>query len=404
MIARSSPILTGRRALAAAVVVAIVARVVAAIALGDGFHFADETDYVDCVRRLLAGQGFGVRYQQGPGYPVFLGLLALPLSAKVLWLRIGQAVVTGAGCALLAWLAIPAFGTGTAVVACWLYALDPLMVVAGALLYPEAAATLLFLIVALLADRGARYARVGLSLAAGVVLGVLGQLRPVALAVLPFLGAWVAVVLGGSAAKRASHVGALVLGCVLALTPWTVRNYRVHGAFTPLQTAGTQVVAAPSTGREHRGLTASILATATEEPGRFIKRVTREFGYFWELYPTRLASDQPAQRARMNALDPRMPTGQAFEPSIRNAVSVLSFGAELLLALIGIVLAWRRDRRTTLLLIGTILSFAFGYTLFVAKMRYRIPVVPFLYVFSGVGAMAVFDAVRVRMADRSTAR
>jgi uncharacterized membrane protein len=227
------------------------------------------------------------------------------------------------------------------------------------------------------------------------------KLRPVALAVLPFLGAWVAVVLAGSAGKRATHVGALVLGCVLALAPWTVRNYRIHGAITPLQTAGTQVVATPSTGREHRGLVASILATATEEPSRFIRRVMREFGYFWELYPTRLASDQPEERALMNARDPRIPTGQAFEPSVRNVVSMLSSGTELLFALIGIALAWRRDRRTTLLLIGTILSFAFGYTLFVAKIRYRIPVVPFVYVFAGVGAMAVFDALRVRMAERS---
>lgn len=55
-------------------------------------------------------------------------------------------------------------------------------------------------------------------------------------------------------------------------------------------------------------------------------------------------------------------------------------------------MAWRPLRREVALLAAVTLSYAFGYTLFVAKLCYRILVRSFMFVFAGIGAVAVGHA------------
>jgi hypothetical protein len=44
-----------------------------------------------------------------------------------------------------------------------------------------------------------------------------------------------------------------------------------------------------------------------------------------------------------------------------------------------------------------VLAWAIGYALFVAKLRYRIPVLPLLFLFTGAGAAAAFSLIRRAM-------
>jgi hypothetical protein len=135
-------------------VLALVARIGAALAIGGGFHFADEAIYVDTARRLSYGGGFGVEYQQVPAYPVFLTLLSLGLPASVTFLRAGQAAVAALGTLFVFGLADRMFGRRTAFAAGLVYALDPLLVIASALLYPETVAALLLPPIVLMALDG----------------------------------------------------------------------------------------------------------------------------------------------------------------------------------------------------------------------------------------------------------
>ena len=59
---------------------------------------------------------------------------------------------------------------------------------------------------------------------------------------------------------------------------------------------------------------------------------------------------------------------------------------EFALALVGLVLLWRKRPSAAVLLTGVTLAFAFGYALFVAKLRYRIPILPLIFVLAGIGA------------------
>lgn len=357
------------------------ARLAAAQWLGDIFHFRDEAVYVDAARRVLSGEGFGAAYANVPAYPLVLAALAAPWPGSVVMLRSAQAVITAAGVVLVLLLGRRTVGAGPARVGAALYALDPLLVVAGGLLYAEAIAAVVLLAVLLAAWSAARQDRAVCSVAAGLLLGLLAQLRPVSLVLIPVVTCWTAL---GAPRRRAGHALLIVAACVLVLVPWTVRNYRLHGALVPISRAGTQ--GAPM-GRDEvaqRGLTASLVLWMWHDPAGAILRTAREFVHFWEPYPTRLATDDAERRARLHGRDPRL----AMEPSVprglRDGVSAASFGIELVLAVAGLGLAWRRRRAAAVLLATVSVTYGFGYALFIAKLRYRIPVLPCLFLLAGV--------------------
>ncbi len=386
----------GHFLIVAILAVGLVARVGIAAASGHSFQFPDEAVYGDAAHRIIVGQGFGADYTRVPAYPVFLAALAGPLPASVLLLRIFQAVITTLGAGLLYALASLAVGRGPALGAIFLYAVDPMLVVAAGLLYPEAITAVLMVAVALAALVAARRDHLGVTALTGLLLGFLVQLRPVALVLIPVLTAWISASLLSKRPRRLLHAGTLILVCLLSLIPWTYRNYRVHGQLMPITTAGIGTAPVRESEVARHGLTASIIRRAWAEPEKFAARVGREFVHFWELYPTRLASDDPERRSNMRSMEPRLSSAPMFDKGVRDMMSALSFGLELILGILGVGLAWRRHRRETVLLLMLILTFALGYTMFVAKLRYRIPVLPLLFVFSGVGGHAIWEGIRAR--------
>ncbi len=374
--------------------VGFVARVGIAVLAGNSFEFPDEAVYADAASRLVAGEGFGESYARVPAYPVFLAALVGPLPSSVLLLRVSQAAVTALGALLLYAFASRAIGPRPALGAVFFYAVDPLLVVVAGLLYPEAIAAVLMIGVTLSALIAAREDRLGVTAISGLLLGVLVQLRPVALMLIPVLAFWIAASVPRS--RRLLHGGVVSLLCVAAVLPWTYRNLRIHGELMPVATAGTKSSLVSQSEAERRGLTAAIARTAWTEPARFARQVRREFVNFWEFYPTRMVSDDPGRRSSLRTMEPRLRAAPMFDRNLRDTASAISFGCEVAFALLGLIVAWKTHRRETVLMVMVILMFALGYTMFVAKIRYRIPVLPLLFVFAGVGVSAVWEAVRKR--------
>ena len=296
--------MTDRALVVAILGVGLVARVGIALASGNSFQFPDEAVYADTAHRLIAGQGFGPAYARVPAYPVFLASLAGAGWASVLVLRVVQAVLTGFGSVLLYAFTAQAIGRGPALAAALFYAVDPVLVAAAGLLYPEALAAVLMIAVALAALLGVRGDRLDRTALAGLLLGVLIQLRPVALGLIPVLAAWMSVSIPARWSRRLLHSGGLLLACLLSLLPWTYRNYRVHGQLMPVATAGTRAAPVWNSEVAQRGLTVSILGNAWTEPGKFARRIGGEFLHFWEIYPTRLATDNPRLRSNMRVRAP----------------------------------------------------------------------------------------------------
>jgi 4-amino-4-deoxy-L-arabinose transferase-like glycosyltransferase len=381
---------------------AVLGRVVAALVIGGDFKFADEAVYVDTARRLAGGGGFGVEYRRVPAYPVFLAALSLGLPVGLAFVRVAQAAVAGLGAVLVFELADRIVGRRTAVAAGLICALDPLLVIAAGLLYPESVAALVLLLAVLLALDAAERDRPARSAGAGLLLGILALLRPTALILPPVVAIWIAWTVRARGARRVTHAGALGIAFLLALVPWTARNLRVHGELLPVATAGTQTAPVGQEEVAREGLARSLARWVWDNPGAFIVRGGRQFLQFWELSPTTMSSDDPAVRLALHRRDPRMPAEPVFSRRLRDLVSAVSFGVELLLALVGLVLVGRTRWRGAMLPLAVILAFALAHALFVATLRYRITVLPLVFLFSGIGAERVLSRVGGRWSGRES--
>jgi 4-amino-4-deoxy-L-arabinose transferase-like glycosyltransferase len=373
---------------------ALVARLVAALVIGGGFHFHDETVYADTARQLSSGGGFGSEYGAGPAYPLFLALLSLGQPVGVTFLRVSQAMMAALGSVLVFRLADRMFGRGPAVVAGLVYALDPLLVITSCLLYPEAVAALLVPPVVLMALDGSARDSLARSASAGVLLGILALFRPVALILPPIVAGWTALTVGARPVRRLAHVGALGLAFLLVLAPWAVRNLEVHGSVMPAVTAGAETAPVGKEEVARQGLLPAMARWAWANPTALVSRVARQFVQFWELAPTRMVTDKPAQREEFHREDPRLPVEPSFPRLLRDQVSTVTFALELSLALVGLVAVGRRRWRQAVLPLAVILACAVGYAVFAAKLRYRIPVLPLVFLFTGAGAAAIYSFAR----------
>jgi hypothetical protein len=191
------------------------------------------------------------------------------------------------------------------------------------------------------------------------------------------------------------HVALVVASCVALVAPWTVRNLLVHGGVVPAATRGLADGTVPTGKIAEHGLGGALAQRAAQDPWGFASHVANEFGHFWELYPTRLATDDPANRASLHHGDPRLPLTASFNGSLRDWVSAITFGSELALALIGIVFAVRWKLAPTILLLAVVLAYSLGFALFVGKLRYRIVVLPCVAIFAGVGTIGLASAAGV---------
>jgi 4-amino-4-deoxy-L-arabinose transferase-like glycosyltransferase len=218
----------------------------------------DEQEYLLLANNVARGRGFsyespasgvveGRHVGRAPLYPLLLagvGLAwpgsaivadrlpdAVPAEVKVTQALLGCAIVW-----LVAWWARRIAGPRAGVVAALVAACYPPLVVIGAYALSESLYAALALLAALLLDRAFAAARpraeVGLGLAGGAAIGLAALTRP---AILPFLGfavLWLLV------RRRGWVAVAVIAGATLVVTPWTARNFAVHGRFVLVASEG----------------------------------------------------------------------------------------------------------------------------------------------------------------------
>jgi len=167
-----------------------------------------------------------------PGYPLFLYPFAneLPTAKVVTDITLVQALLSTVT-VLLAYLLLRYFlPFGWAVAASFLTAVSPHLVNANVYLLTEGLFTLILVTALLALFRAVRSQRVPMFLFAGLLLGLGALVRP-GLQYLAFVFAvYLLAVCGGSLRWKA--VAALVLGFVIVVAPWHVRNKLSVGEFS----------------------------------------------------------------------------------------------------------------------------------------------------------------------------
>jgi 4-amino-4-deoxy-L-arabinose transferase-like glycosyltransferase len=233
-----------RRHLAAAAAVGLCLRLVFALTYWvDQPLTRDEREYLSLARSLARGDGFVydevVRtgpvepFGRAPGYPLFLAVVgggAVPVDAVPTSVKIAQSLVGVAGILLVALLARRLAGSRAARYAAWIAACYPPLVWIAAYAFSEAMFWPLGLLIAWLFDRHVS-TRSG-ALVTGVLTGAGVLVRGALVPFIPFAVIWLLW------RRQFVPAACFVLGVLVLLVPWSVRNAGHHGRMVVVASEG----------------------------------------------------------------------------------------------------------------------------------------------------------------------
>lgn len=395
-----------REILAAALILALVLRLAAAAwwqhRLGDRkFGFADSESYWALAERIAHGESyqFGeARVFRTPGYPTLLSLpiVAFGSGAAGVWAARGEAALLGVLAVGGVWCwARMLFDDRAAALAALLAAVYPGAISTSTFLLSEAPFCPLMLLTLLLwtqAERaGTTGGRWGAAAAAGVAAALATLMRPSWLLFVPFAAAMIAFRLTARRKHFAISCGALI-GLVVVMTPWWLRNALAVGQFVPtsLQVGAslydglnpsasgasemsfvphfaeaerrkpTGDEAIPFEVRLDRRLRNASLDWAKAHPGEVLRLMAVKFGRMWNVWPNEPAFGSWPLRLMM----------------------LFSYAPLLVLALLG---AWRFAPRgwPYVLCLLPAVYFTLLHVIFVSSIRYREPAMLALIVLAG---------------------
>ena len=231
---------------------------------------------------------------------------------------------------------------------------------------------------------------------AGIAAGLGALSRSILVAFLPVMAIWIWWV-RGRGRRAVIETAAYTLIVTLVMTPWIVRNAIRLGAFVPATTdAGHgfyvannehslsdprgfwipedwSTVIPPGTGEVEasRTLMRNAARYLAGNPGTAARLMARRFATLWRFYPN------PEFVGRSKAV-----------------VYALSYVPAFPFMLLGIWLAHRRarGRLANVLLVDMLVVYTTCMSVvFLAMMRYRVPLMPFLLVFAALGAASVWS-------------
>ena len=214
----------------------------------------DTPDYDELARNLVAGEGFvsrgtwygfEMRSWRAPFYPFFLALVYGVLGYSHLAVKVIQALI-GAFTAVLVYALGNKVRPEAALPAGLLAATyGPLVVSANEVMTETWFTAWVVLAAYWLVDPATTRTWGRLQcLAGGLIVGLAALTRPVGLLLFP---AFVCTTVSTRPPHLLKRIAWLGLGLVLALAPWTLRNYQVHGAWMPISSHGGFILARSNT-------------------------------------------------------------------------------------------------------------------------------------------------------------
>lgn len=370
----------------------------------------DAKAYDEWAQRLAAGDWIGQDvFYQAPLYPYVLGLIYSIFGRDLLALRVCQALIGAASCAMLGAAGTRMFGPIAGIVAGALMALYPPAIFFDGLIQ-KSVLDVFFIsaalwIVSRLSEAPRRW-REWLWL--GLAMGGLSLTRENALVFVLVILTWLAVGAPIPQASRPRAAAAFALGLALVLTPVAVRNYVVGGGFY-LTTAqlgpnfyignnpgadGTYMslrygrgspeyerIDATELAERAEGRTLSpsevsnywmgrAVAFITSQPGSWVGLMARKFALVWNADEMLDTESQESYAEWSTVLKLGGPIGH--------------FGVLVPLAVLGLMTTWA-DRRRVWVVAAMVAAYAASVVVFYVFARYRFPLVPMLILLAAAG-------------------
>ena len=401
-----------RRTLSLIFFLALLTRVAFILTQQDGFYFPDSTMDSQTAVKLLSVGEFGADFGRAPGYPVFLAAVYWLFGESIFAIRVVESVMGAFLAVIMAQVGRRVGGEMVGALAGIIWAVYPLGVFLAGLVYPTGL-TAMFLACGVFCLLPATHEKLSAKgvFAGGLFFGLAALTIPVALLTIVVAAAWVFY---WGRHSRLLLASLLLLGAVVSLAPWTARNFLVLGRLIPVQPNFAQHVRKPiMMTPDGKILTVEADLRKDRVSGIFYNldlyavRFRRNFVKFWELYPGGITMNEEGYRDELHARDSRIVEETIYAPNrLINTVSILSTGPVFFFALVGTIAMWlRKDLRRALSILWIIaLSFAVGYAFFYGKMRYRIPVEPYIIILSAYGIHATYALISARFTSAVPSR
>jgi 4-amino-4-deoxy-L-arabinose transferase-like glycosyltransferase len=383
------------RTLISIFVIAMLIRGAFVLNLQDGFYFPDSIEYSKAAVSLINAGELGKTYNRPPGYPVFLAGIYMLFGESIFAIRMVESLMGALLAVVIALLARRIVGKAVGGLAGILWSIYPLGVFIAGLVYPTGLLTMLLAcgVLCFLPNSHQELSPKRVFLA-GIVWGLAALTTPVVLATVGAISLWI---MYWSRAKRLLLVSVLFLGSALTVVPWIIRDFYVYDRLVIVEPRVFEQL--PQIDNTQNNAPEKKIEAVVKHPHVFVERYASEFKRFWLPYPERLVMDWPTVREKAHERDRRILKDTIFTRNILiNAVGILSTGPLFLFAIIGAAaMCFQREQRRDLALLwAIILSFAAVYSIFYAKMRYRIPIEPYIIILSAYGIKKTWDLLAAR--------
>lgn len=385
------------------------------------FDFPDSHRYIRVARNIAAGLGpiesDAIRAGTDPLYPYLLSIgVRLGLQDEADLLTFGRVVNVPFALAAVVLVAVIAWrllGSLAALCAATILAVDPIFLFFNALVLTETCYTALLLaaLCALVCMRGGAVpsadsratdrpstprrgrpvvwaAAAGLCLGAATLARSSGLFMPVVLA--PFVWHYS----GPTRSRRLVCAAIFLLAAAGTLAPTAVRNGRLFGRFVPVRTgSGASLLEALGPWADGGpGMDRIVYPSLPETLGEYERdRICRDEALAWaRRYPSQALSLAWAKLRRtwavtINAAD--------YASPFYRIVAWLTVAPVFVLAATGVWLLRRRAAVLGLLLAPAI-YFTLLHVIFVGSVRYRVPIMPMLFVLAGAAAARFWRSVK----------
>lgn len=201
--------------------------------------------YSDIAANLVRGYGFVAEpggapiVWRAPLYPAFLAVVyAFFGEHNETGVFLAQSVVDSMTAVLIFYMGTRLFSESVGLASAVIFALHPLSAYYSLRFLSESLFTLAFtaVIAAWIAAVTARRLRAFMTV--GVLIAVASLVKPVALGLWPLLVICALYQLGNEPRHAWSSATVLTVACLMVLSPWALRNYRVTGELVPVATGG----------------------------------------------------------------------------------------------------------------------------------------------------------------------
>lgn len=341
--------------------------------------FGDTQDYIQIAKNFLSGEGLisspdRIAYRP-PLYPIFLSGVYFSFGDSYWPIRIIQSILDALTCIMVFFLGKNLIGRRTGETASAICAIYPFFIFFTGFELTET--LFIFLLIGIvflmlkLKDLSARK-----SMLAGIAGGLIILCKP---SVLLFIFLSLTTLFFIYRGKNWRNIGLMIIFTILTISPWGIRNFYHFKKFVPLTTmAGRtfwegnnpQATGGPcqywpkeiqklSETEQDKYLIEATFEVIKNNPFRFIKLLGKKFVRFWNITPNY----------------------RGFSIALYRIVSLFSYLPVLITAIWGMFLT-RKTWKNFMLFYLLFASFTFMHMIFVGSIRYRVPIMPFMIIFS----------------------